>query len=118
MDLKAIARHYTFGIRAIYFIADAWVTSGAIYVFELETGEVKFFTDGNAFAVLYGAPHRGQLLVLKHRYYGFPNQGSYDHFWLVSPTPEVGDDLGDNLAVALDKLYGPEARKLAFPHLD
>jgi hypothetical protein len=104
--------------KRIYFIADAWVTSGAIYVLDLESREVKFFTDGNIFVVLHGAPHRGELLVIKHRYFGPPNYGSFDHFWLVSPTAEVGADCGDDLDAALAKLYGPDGRRLAFPHLD
>jgi hypothetical protein len=103
--------------KRIYFIADAWVTSGAVYVLDLETREVKFFTPGNVFVVLHGAPHCGEILVLQHRYYGPPNQGSYDHFWLVSPGAEVGEDFGDNLDAALGTLYGPDGRKLAFPHL-
>ncbi len=102
----------------VYFIADGWTTSGAIYVLDLKTREVKYFTDGNVFAVLHGAPHRGELLVMKHRYYGPPNQGSYDHFWLVSPTADVLDDFGDDLDPALVSLYGPGGRKLAFPHID
>ena len=103
--------------KRIYFIADAWVTSGAIYVLDLETREVKFFTDGNVFVVLHGAPHSSKLLVLKHRYYSPPRQGSFDHFWLVSPAAEVGEDFGDDLGAALVTLYGPDGRKLAFPHL-
>jgi len=100
--------------KRVYFIAGAWATSGAIYILDLETREVKFFTDGNVFAVLHGAPHRGKLLVSKHRYHGAPNYGSYDHLWLVSPTGEVGEDFGEDLDAALVKLYGAGGRKLAF----
>jgi hypothetical protein len=103
--------------RLVYFIAAAWTTSGAIYVLDLKSREVKYFTDGNAFVVLHGEPHRGSLLVSKHRYYEPPNQGSYDHLWLVSPAVEVGEDFGEDIDAALVKLYGPGGRKRAFPHL-
>lgn len=100
----------------VYFIADAWVTSGAIYVLDLNTREVTFFTDGNVYVVLHGEPHRGKLLVMKHRYYAPPNVGSFDHFWLVSAAGDVGEDCGGDLDIALRGLYGPDARTIAFPH--
>jgi hypothetical protein len=102
--------------QLVYFIADAWATSGAIYVLDLKTRGVRYFTDGTVFAVLQSEPHRGSLLVSKHRY--FEGGGSYDHFWLVSPEGTVGEDVGPDLEAALVKLYGPGGRKLAFPHLD
>lgn len=103
--------------QLVYFIADAWTTSGAIYVLDLRTHDVKYLTPGNVFAVLHAEPHRGTLLVCQHRYYGPPNYGSYDHFWLVSPEGDVGDDFGPDFDAAIDKLYGPDARKKALPHL-
>lgn len=103
--------------RRIFFIASAWTTSGAIYVLDLKTREVTFFTDGNGFVVLHGEPHRGSLLVSKHRYHDAPNHGSYDHLWLVSAEGQVGGDHGSDLDAALTKLYGDDGRKLAFPHL-
>lgn len=54
--------------------------------------------------------------INQHRYFGPPNYGSYDDFWLISPTGEVGDDFGPEFDEALSKLYGPGGRKLAFPH--
>jgi hypothetical protein len=101
----------------VYFIADAWVTSGAIYSLDLNTRAVTFFTDGNVYVVLHGEPHRGKLLVMKHRYYAPPNIGSFDHFWLVSSAGDVHEDYGEGLDDALRGLYGSNARKLAFPHL-
>jgi len=103
--------------QRVYFIADAWATSGAIYVLDLGTREVKFLTDGNGFAVLHGEPHRGSLLVSKHRYYDAPQHGSYDHFWLVSATAKVGEDYGPDFNGALTRLYGSGGRKLALPNL-
>lgn len=98
--------------QLVYFIAYAWHTSGAIYVLDLKSGDVKFFTDGNAFVVLHTEPYRGALLVSKHRYYGPPNYGSYDHYWFVSRTGEVGEDCGPDFNAALVKLYGDEAGTL------
>lgn len=46
----------------VYFIADGWATSGAICVLDLKTDEVKFFTDGDDFAVLTGASCQIQVL--------------------------------------------------------
>jgi hypothetical protein len=101
----------------VYFIAAAWVTSYAIYILDLKTRHAAFFTDGNAFVVLHGAPHREKLLVLKHRHFDPPRIGSYDHFWLVSAAGETEQDYGEDLDAALIRLYGPEARKIVFPHL-
>lgn len=101
----------------VYFIADAWVTSGAIYALDLNTREVTFFTDGNVYVVVHGEPQGGKLLVMKHRYHAPPALGSFDHFWLVSPRGDVGEDYGEALEDALRALYGPDPRKLAFPHL-
>jgi hypothetical protein len=103
--------------RHVYFIADAWTTSGAIYRLDLPSREVTYFTDGNVFVVLHGEPCRGHMLVLKHRYFGPPNYGSFDHFWLMSPDAQEGDDLGETVGGALERLYGAEWRVRAFPHL-
>ena len=85
---------------------------GKIYTLDLKTGDVQFFADGNGFVVLHGEPHRGALLVWKHRYICEPPHfGSYDHFWFVSRTAAVGEDLGPDLRAALVKLYGEEAVK-------
>ena len=77
-----------------------------------------FFTEGNVCVMLHGDPHRGKLLMMKHRYYAPPDVGSFDHFWLISPAAEVREDCGEDLDAALRGLYGPDARKLAFPHLE
>jgi hypothetical protein len=90
--------------RLVYSFADAWTTSSAIYILDLETRAVKFFAPSNALAVLHGELHGGALLVNQHRYYGPPNYGSYDHFWLVSSAGEIGEDLGPDFAAALTKL--------------
>jgi len=99
----------------IYFIADAWTTSGAIYRLDLQSREVTYFTDGNVFVVLHGAPYRGHILAQKHRYFGPPNYGSFDHFWLMSPDAQEGDDLGESAGGALERLYGADWRVRAFP---
>jgi hypothetical protein len=103
--------------QLVYFMADAWTTSGAIYVLDLHTREVKYLTPGNVIAVLHAEPYRGELLVCQHRYYSPPDVGSYDHFWLVTPAGDVGNDLGPDFDAAIVKLYGPDARHIAFPHL-
>jgi hypothetical protein len=68
-----------------YYLAHlGYATTAAICVLDLETKMVKEFTQGLSFVVLHGDPHKGHLLVLKHRYYEPSQFGSYDHFWLVS----------------------------------
>lgn len=103
--------------RLVYFIADAAVTSDAIYTLDLETRTVRSFAYGNTLTVLHGELDRGNLLINQHRYYGPPDYGSYDHFWLVSASAETREDLGPDFDTALNKLYGTDERKLAFPHL-
>ena len=63
----------------------------------------KVVADSSAFATSESskldpdlADYRGKLLVLKHRYYTPPEVGSFDHYWLVSPSGDVGDDCGRN----------------------
>jgi hypothetical protein len=105
--------------KLVYYLAHVGLaTSLAIFVLDLETRQVTEFTDSLGFVVLHGEPYKGHLLVGKHRYYGPPNHGSYDHLWLVSPTAEVLGDFGEDLDSALVKLYGLGGRNLAFPHLD
>jgi hypothetical protein len=117
-----MAPHFNPEGTQVFFIADAWTTSGAIFVIDLKTSDVRFFTDGNHFAIVEAGPHRGYLVVSKHRYWQFeagydPTDlaapfGSYDHYWLVSPEAQTIRDLGDDLMAALAKLSGEEEPKL------
>ncbi|AQV96434.1 hypothetical protein BJN34_21435 [Cupriavidus necator] len=75
--------------RSIYFLSTAWATSQAVHVVSLDDGREHFVTDGNTLEVVYAGKYKGTLVVNKHKYW--LGGGSYDWFWLVSPTGrEIG----------------------------
>jgi dipeptidyl aminopeptidase/acylaminoacyl peptidase len=83
--------------RRIYFISDAWATSGAIHVYDVKTKKEKFICPGNTLQVVKTGKYKGDIIVNQHRYYGAPNYGSYDHFYLVTPSGNVVKDLGEEV---------------------
>ena len=75
--------------RSLYFISDAWVTSGAIHVVDMESASEKFLLAGNSIEVISRGERKGCLIVNQHRY--FLGAGSYDWFWLFEPNgTEIG----------------------------
>lgn len=75
--------------RSLYFISDAWVTSGAIHVVDMENASEKFLLAGNSIEVISRGERKGCLIVNQHRY--FLGGGSYDWFWLFEPNgTEIG----------------------------
>ncbi|PIR24306.1 hypothetical protein COV42_01335 [Candidatus Campbellbacteria bacterium CG11_big_fil_rev_8_21_14_0_20_44_21] len=80
----------------LYFMSFAWTTSGAIFSVDISTGQLNFITDGNFVGVITMGSNKGNLIVRKHKYYGEPNYGSYDHYYIITETNEEIRDLGDN----------------------
>jgi hypothetical protein len=73
--------------RRIYFLSQAWVTSRAVHVADLNTGEVRFVCPGNSLEVIPRGEYAGHLMVSQHHY--FLGGGSYDWLWLVTPNGRV-----------------------------
>ncbi len=63
----------------IYFLSEAWATSGAVHAVSLNTGHERYICPGNSLRVL----PNGQLLVNQHRYH--PRGGSYEQDRRVTP---------------------------------
>ena len=73
----------------IYFLSAEWATSHALCVLDLSTRRAQFICDAIQFEVVPDGEYRGDLIVLKHKY--FVDSGSYDWYWLVTPDgKEVG----------------------------
>ncbi|PCE27994.1 hypothetical protein BWP39_05680 [Paraburkholderia acidicola] len=70
--------------QTVYFMSVAWVTSSSIHSVELSSGKERFVTDGNSLEIVPAGKYRGDLVVNKHKYW--LASGSYDWYWLVSPT--------------------------------
>lgn len=73
--------------RRIYFLSQAWVTSRAVHVVDLDTGEVRFVCPGNSLEIILRGEYAGHLMVSQHRY--FLGGGSYDWLWLITPDGRV-----------------------------
>jgi dipeptidyl aminopeptidase/acylaminoacyl peptidase len=75
--------------KLVYFLSEAWTTSGALHVVDTTNGKEHFVCPALEFEVVPGGEYRDDLLVQQHRY--FIGGGSYDWFWLLkSDGKEVG----------------------------
>jgi len=80
--------------RTVYFLAEAWATSGAVHAVELATGRVRYVCPGNSLEVVPRGEYAGHLMVHQHRY--FVGGGSYDWVWLVTPAGRDVGPIGDS----------------------
>ena len=81
--------------KKIYFTSQAWATSGAVHVVEIESGAERFVCGGNLMQVIPRGRYAGHLILSQHRY--FLGHGSYDWAWLFTPggrevAPIAGDE--------------------------
>ena len=75
--------------RLVYFVTEAYATSGAVHVVDTTKGKERFFVAGSTVEVVRHGEYRDCLLVEQHRY--FIGGGSYDWIWLFRPDgKEVG----------------------------
>ena len=75
--------------KLVYFLSEAWTTSGALHVVDTTNGKEHFVCPALEFEVVPSGEYRDDLLVQQHRY--FIGGGSYDWFWLIKPDgKEVG----------------------------
>ena len=79
----------------LYFKSNAWATSDAIHRVNIKTHEESFVTAGNTLDIVINGKFKGYLIVSKHKYY--PQGGSYDDFWLLSPDGKEIKNLGDTM---------------------
>jgi WD40-like Beta Propeller Repeat len=75
--------------KLVYFLSEAWATSGALHVVDIANGKEHFVCPALEFEVVPSGEYKDCLLVQQHRY--FIGGGSYDWFWLLrSDGKEVG----------------------------
>ena len=75
--------------KLVYFLSEAWTTSGALHVIDIANGKEHFVCPAAEFEVVRSGEYRDHLLVQQHRY--FIGGGSYDWYWLLKPDgKEVG----------------------------
>lgn len=79
----------------VYFMSVAWATSYSIHVVDIKTKSEHFVCDGNSLKVVTQGPYSGDLIVNQHRYYGPPNYGSYNGFYLIDEQGNEIKDLGE-----------------------
>lgn len=80
----------------VYFMSVAWATSYSIHAVDVKTKSEHFVCDGNSLKVVTQGPYFGDLIVNQHRYYGPPNYGSYDDFYIVDEHGNEIKDLGEH----------------------
>jgi len=72
--------------QRIYFLSTGWVTSGAVHVVDIQSRRESFVSPGNTLEVIQKGRYRGYLIVQEHKYRVGAKVGSYDDYWLLTPT--------------------------------
>jgi dipeptidyl aminopeptidase/acylaminoacyl peptidase len=67
--------------RRVFFVSDAFATSGAVHVVDTTNGKEHFVCGGSDVEVIRSGEYRDCLLVAQHRY--FIGGGSYDWYFLL-----------------------------------
>jgi hypothetical protein len=75
--------------RRIFILSDAWVTSDALHVVSVRTGQEHYIAPANTLEVIPTGSYRGCLLVEQHRHW--MAGGSFDWLWLIG---QDGHDIG------------------------
>ena len=75
--------------KTLYFTTSAWTTSGALHAVQVDGKHLRYIMPANVVKIVMEGEYKGHLLVSQHRY--FVQGGSFDWFWLFTPTgKEVG----------------------------
>ena len=67
--------------RTIFFLAEAWATSGAVHAIDVDTLSERFVIDAVVALIIPSGPHSGQLFVERHQYKNFPGEGYHAFEW-------------------------------------
>ena len=89
--------------RYVFFQTPAWVTSGALHVYDFLTGRIRYIAPANDVRVLSDCEnneYRDLLVVSQHRY--FVAGGSYDWYWLIDAKGQEVGPVGPDLAPMLE----------------
>ncbi|HDI3034388.1 hypothetical protein G9G39_06820 [Cronobacter sp. EKM101R] len=88
--------------KTLYFESAAWATSSAIHAMNLKNKEIKYITDGSLTCVVGAGEYQGHLIVSRHQY--FVQGGSYDDYWLYSPSGKKIGRVASENATKVDLL--------------
>jgi len=80
--------------RLVYFLSEAWATSGALHVVDTTNTKEHFVCPTLEFEVVPSGEYRDCLLVAQHRY--FIGGGSYNWFWLLRPDGKEEGPVGED----------------------
>jgi hypothetical protein len=95
-DLTGLALpHFSVDGRSVYFSADAWATSGAIHVIDLNNKQTRFVSSGNGIDIVRTGPYVGNIVTERH-VYEKSLKGSYNSFFLIDQYGNVIAELGND----------------------
>lgn len=103
----------------IYFIAEAWATSGALHVVDVKSRQRRYLASALYVEVIPSGEYQDDLVVQQHRY--FPAGGSYDWYWRYN---SEGRELGvlaeseEGLQGFRELYYRDRDKPLARPDLE
>jgi hypothetical protein len=72
--------------KTLYFQADGWATSLALYSVEIDSGAVRYVHDANGYVVIRACKdkkHVGRLIILEHRYFDPIPTSAVDWYFLI-----------------------------------
>lgn len=109
----------------LYFMSDAWATSGAIHKLNKKAWmnalefnsmptqkDVSFITDGNSLYLIRSGKFSGNLIVSKHKYK--KEGGSYDPYFLVTTDGKVLKEIGETKESVDSFLYSTGSKDRFF----
>lgn len=85
--------------KTLYFITTGWTTSGALHAVQIDGTHLRYITPANVLQVVMEGDYKGHLLINQHRY--FVQGGSFDWFWLFTPTGKEVGPVGEEPTLAL-----------------
>ena len=71
--------------KAVFVMAEAWVTSSAIHRIDIASARHRFIIDGELLNVESTGKYRGYLFVIKRRYLPGPDYGTDYPLYYISP---------------------------------
>jgi len=98
--------------RTIYFLAEAWATSGAVHALDIHTLSERFVIDAVSALVIPSGPHVGELFVQRHQYKTFPGEGFHAFQWcgIVNPRGQIVRTLSEDESLCPGYAPGDRAR--------
>ncbi len=107
--------------KSVYFQADGWATSMALYSVDLKSGAVRFVSDANGYEVIGQCRDKslvGSIIAYRHSYSELP-LGAVDWFFLLGQSGKAQGALGpteENVERFLHNRCG-DAQRAAVPAL-